>query len=235
MRNLLVISLTALAIAACGQNSDPQDPSSTTPPPIQTDERLTANQPHQALAIPASGERDNFRQAEEHVHGAAELAMALDGNTLSIVFESPLFNLVGFERAPATAEEESGLSAARERLADGASLFVMNEDANCEEVSGSSQVGISIPVDDADHDDHDQEDDHDEDHDAAEHEQEEGHADVLAEYTFSCETPRRLDRIETGLFDAFPGLEEIETIYLGPSKQSAMTLSPGVSIVDLRN
>lgn len=234
MRNLFVISLTALSVAACGQNSDPHDTSPITPSSIATDERPTENEPRQAPAIRTSEEQEIFRQAEEHVHGAAELAMALDGSTLSVVFESPLFNLVGFERAPATEEEESALSAVRERLADGASLFIMNEDAKCEEESGASQVGISTPVDSTEHDDHNHDDDHDEDHDDADHDHEEGHADVIVEYTFSCETPRRLDRIEIGLFDAFPGLEEIETIYLGPDKQSAITLSPGVSIVDLR-
>ena len=228
MRNLLVISLTALSVAACGQNSDPQDTSPITPSSIATDERPTENGPRQTPAIRASEEQGFFRQAEEHVHGAAELAIALDGNTLSVVFESPLFNLVGFERAPATVEEENALRTARERLADGASLFIMNEDAECKEISDAAQVGISIPVDESDNDDHD------EDHDDADHDHEEGHADVFVEYTFSCETPRRLDRINIGLFDAFPGLEEIETIYLGPDKQSAITLSPGVSIIDLR-
>lgn len=45
--------------------------------------------------------------ADAHVHGAARLDVAVEGRSLTIVLDSPLDNLLGFERAPRTAAERS--------------------------------------------------------------------------------------------------------------------------------
>ena len=53
-----------------------------------------------------------------HEHGRLRLAIAIDGEQLSIALEAPLDSLVGFERAPRTdAERRSAAAPARCRSA----------------------------------------------------------------------------------------------------------------------
>jgi hypothetical protein len=61
-----------------------------------------------------------------HAHGAAHLAMALDGEALVIEFESALYNIVGFERAPRNEAERQALADALDTLRDGAGLFAFS-------------------------------------------------------------------------------------------------------------
>ncbi len=74
---------------------------------------------------------DEPRQAGAHVHGLAELAIALNPDgTLIAELESPLYNLVGFERAPRNEVEAGFISAAIDALRTSA-LPAFNAEAGC--------------------------------------------------------------------------------------------------------
>jgi hypothetical protein len=45
-----------------------------------------------------------------HVHGAAKLQVAIDGSTATLMLESPLESLVGFEYAPGNKAEKTALA-----------------------------------------------------------------------------------------------------------------------------
>lgn len=135
------------------------------------------------------------RHAGTHVHGLADLAVALNPDgTLVAELESPLYNLIGFERAPRNAEEAALIDAAIGALLERA-LPVFNAEAGC--VAGDIALDGFPPADapedsdahgahgdnhahdhddghshDHDHDDHDH-DDHD--HDDHEHGDHDGH------------------------------------------------------------
>ena len=49
------------------------------------------------------------RQLEAHEHGLGQLNVALEKEQLHIEFISPSMNIVGFERAPATSEEQNAV------------------------------------------------------------------------------------------------------------------------------
>ena len=182
---------------------------------------------------------EEMRQVGSHVHGAANLAIALDGSSLTIELESPYYNLVGFEHAPETEEQKSSLKLAEAALSDAGSMFRFNEDADCQSDSAKS---IKLMASSGhDHDDHHHEDDHHHDddhaheddhaHDGDHADKEDGHEghnhkDASLSFNFTCQSPDNLEWVETGLFEAFENLEEIDFVYLGPTTQISDTLTP---------
>lgn len=184
---------------------------------------------------------EEMRQVGSHVHGAANLAIALDGSSLTIELESPYYNLVGFEHAPKTEEQKSSLKLAEAALSDAGSIFRFNEDAGCKPDSAKSiklMASSGHDHDDHDtheHDHHDHEDDHhhDDDHahdgdhtDKDDGHEDHNHKDASLTFNFTCQSPDNLEWVETGLFEAFENLEEIDFVYLGPTTQMSDTLTP---------
>ena len=53
---------------------------------------------------------------QAHEHGVATLDVAVDGRTLTLQFESPLDNVVGFEHAPRTDKQRAALKNMEEKL-----------------------------------------------------------------------------------------------------------------------
>ena len=48
----------------------------------------------------------------DHNHGRAEMVISIEDNIVAVDFTSDMWNLVGFERAPKTAEEKVAAAAA---------------------------------------------------------------------------------------------------------------------------
>ena len=71
------------------------------------------------------------QQQHAHVHGQIRLDVAIDGPTVVIDMESPLDNIVGFERAPKTAAEKKTAEDAIAQLRAADKLFVVDPAANC--------------------------------------------------------------------------------------------------------
>ena len=58
---------------------------------------------HAALALVLSTALVGAAQAAgAHQHGVAQLEVAVDGNSLTVTLDTPLDNLLGFERGPRT-------------------------------------------------------------------------------------------------------------------------------------
>jgi hypothetical protein len=150
------------------------------------------------------------RQQGAHVHGVAELNLAVDGQRLLIELRSPAMNLVGFEHAPKDAEQRAAVEAARSALDDPAALFSPNAEAGCAPISHSVMFEF---------------DDHEHGH-SHEHAGGEAHSDAHAEYTFRCDHPQSLRSLRVRLFERFPGTERLEVQKVTASGQSAATLGP---------
>lgn len=72
--------------------------------------------------------------ADKHVHGEAQLFIAIEGNQLLIEFESPADNILGFEHTPNTASQKARLKSSLVTLADYTSLAEFPGGA-CKQVS----------------------------------------------------------------------------------------------------
>ena len=181
------------------------------------------------------------RQHGAHVHGIANLNVALDGNNLMIELDSPSANIVGFEHAPENEEQAHAVHEAMELLKNGEKLFGFTEQAGC--TLHDAHVDTDMETDHHDehesHDQHNEKDAHDEhdDHAHAEkdhdHEHDSTHSEFEVSYHFECAQPDKLKSIEVKLFNEFPGFERIDAQVLTGKGQSAAGLtakSPEISL-----
>jgi len=130
-----------------------------------------------------------------HVHGIATLDIAVEARKISLQLESPLDNLLGFERAPRSDAERRQADALVARLKAAATLWRIDPAARCtlarvELASSALQLGRPDPA-------------------------EEGHADIDASVEFDCVDAARAGWIDVGLFD-YPHLQRIDVQVAAP-------------------
>jgi hypothetical protein len=170
------------------------------------------------------------RQHDAHVHGIAALNLVLEGGKVHVELDSPAANIVGFEHAPSSEADHAALDKAVATLKDGDQLFRFNSEAGCRMEKADV---ISALLDD-DHDEHsDDHEKHENEHHAKEGHGHEGetHSDIEAAYHFECDRPGKLTQLTVELFEAFPGMEELNVQYVIESRQGAMELTPAGHVV----
>jgi hypothetical protein len=132
------------------------------------------------------------QQQHAHVHGQIKLDVAIDGPTVVIDMESPLDNIVGFERAPKTAAEKKTAEDAIAQLRAADKLFVVDPAANCKLGPvdlRSSALGLGNP----------------------DPNEPPGHADLDATFSFNCTNAAAAKFIDVNLFTAFKGTRQIDS------------------------
>jgi Protein of unknown function (DUF2796) len=156
-----------------------------------------------------------------HVHGTAELHVAVENNRLDLELHSPLENLIGFEHAPRTDSQRAALRAMTAKLNRPETLFRLPKAASCR----AGPTRIDSPFNEAPH--------VPEKSASAAHtdDDEDEHADLTATFGFVCANIDRLDSIEVVLFDAFKGTRTVKAEIIGPHGQSAATLSPDRRVI----
>lgn len=160
--------------------------------------------------------------AAAHAHGRAKLLIAIDGPVLTLAFESPLDNLVGFEHAPRTDKQKAALQKMSESLQQADGLFVPAPAARCslQSVTLLSPVLEAMAA-------------AAKDKPAAQpgaggrHGGGDGHAELDATIVFRCEQPAQLRELEVRLFDRFAGLKRLDAQIASAQGQKAMQLSAG--------
>lgn len=158
------------------------------------------------LALAASATLHAAHAGKAHEHGVARLDIGVEAGRVVIELDTPLDNLVGFERAPRTDAERAAVAAAVARLRDAAALFRIDSAAGCkvgkvELVSAPLGLGPSTaaPKDGA-------------------------HADLEGSFEFGCTAAPRAGAVEVGLFEAFPRLQRLEVQVATPRGQIRATL-----------
>jgi hypothetical protein len=152
--------------------------------------------------------------AEEHgahVHGAAKLQVAIDASHVTLMLESPMDSLVGFEHAPGNAAEKAALATLVAALQKPESLFVFSPAAGCV----SSSVKLESPLL--------AEDKHEEKHEAAGGEHG-AHSDLDGEFVFQCSAPDKLEALTVNLFDIAANLQDLDVSVAGPRGQKGAEL-----------
>lgn len=135
-----------------------------------------------------------------HVHGAAHLLLALEGRVLQLEFQSPAFDLLGFEQAPRTTEESQRLDAVTASLGLHAQLVLL-EDGKGASVCTQQAVELApglLGIGE--------------------------HADVVVRYTLDCASAPVA--LQLPVFSNFPALEQVEVQWLLPAGQGAVLLTP---------
>ena len=184
---------------------------------------------------------EEFRDHGAHEHGAAELMIAWSGNELAIDLQTPAYNVLGFEHAPTSDEEQAMLDDSVAVLETG-EILQFNAEANCTLISASVETELAEEK----HEEHEDEDGHDEHEDEAEHSEhedeeaheeheEEVHSDIAVSYNIQCEQPDKLELLDlSGLFIQFPNFEDLRAQWISDVEQSAKALTADDSILTLK-
>lgn len=140
-----------------------------------------------------------------HQHGVATLGVAVEKARISITLESPLDNLLGFERAPRNDDEKQRAAALVARLKAADTLFRIDPAAGCTLATVAIDAPLlghgSTPVDASN-----------------------AHADLEADFEFACADGAKAGFVEAALFEAFKRLQRIEAQIVGPKGQAKAVL-----------
>jgi hypothetical protein len=201
---------------------------------------------------------------DSHEHGSANLSIAIDNNLISIRFESPAVNIVGFEYQPNDEEQQARVTEAENMLSNFGATFNLKGEPNCQILQSSAnwisdhdehsehENDIS-KTDHADHSEHDNEtakSDHDShsehENDTAEsehdgHSEHENnivkaeHAEFLAKFELQCEQINNLAAIDVKILTLFPAIDEIDAQIIYPGGQLQQELTIDNTLINLSN
>ncbi len=155
--------------------------------------------------------------AGAHQHGVASLELVADGNSFTVTLDSPLDNLLGFERGPRTDAERAKVRAMAQMLRTNATLVVPAAAAGCQlqgvglasdviapALLAAAPLATTPPAPAAKPGDH---------------------ADLEAVFRFQCAQPQGLKSVALGgLFQAFPRLRQLDTALAAPGVQRGAKL-----------
>ena len=195
--------------------------------------------PHYALGLGALLLCGGVTQAGPHVHGAAELMLAAEGNKIEIILNVPAMSVVGFESEVVSKEQQQAVSDADALLRNPEQLFSLRggqcvlEDT---QVDFSAITGVSV---DTEEEHHTEEERHTDDehaaHEHSTHEEaavDEDHSDISVHYHFNCENSAALEQLRFGP-DGLPfELEQINVMWVSEAGQGAAEVSLKRPFVD---
>jgi hypothetical protein len=146
--------------------------------------------------------------AGPHVHCEAELTIAMENTSLQIQLLAPAADIVGFEHQAKTPQELKSMAGAKKTLSQVAQLFVITG-ARCE----LSEVTIDMKdLVDAKRDTHAHHRDH-------------LLNNITANYEYECYSLDELSTIEVNVFDLFPALLRINSMWITERSQGSQVLS----------
>jgi ABC-type Zn2+ transport system substrate-binding protein/surface adhesin len=176
--------------------------------------------------------------------------VVIESDGFEVELDGALAGFISFEHEPSTDAQRAEVKEMAAKLGQADNLFKAPAAAGCkaQEISLESEAlpaellapyaadpdqghshghgdhGHSHGPGEAGHSHGPGEGDHDHDHDD-EGEAGHSHADLEASFEFKCSKPGALASIEVGLFESFPGLEELRVQVLSPKGQSAAELT----------
>jgi len=196
---------------------------------------------------------------EAHVHGEAELTIAIEEGHVEMQLVSPAANILGFEHAPANDEQRERIHEAEGILENADAMFAFGG-AECESESTSVEMPYADSSDDehhhedqhdehmhsshaddhhehANHGDHDEHDEHHEDSHAEhehehEHEDHETHSEVVANYVLECDSDN-ISEINVALLSEFPGIETLDVQWITSAGQGAQEINATNPLIQL--
>lgn len=141
-----------------------------------------------------------YAAGQAHQHGVAKLDVAVEAKQLTLQLESPLDNLLGFERAPRNAAERQAADAVVAQLKAADQLFKIDPAAGCkldkvELTSAVLKLGTPDPA-----------------------EAKDGHADIDGDFSFTCADAGKASYIDVDLF-RFAHLQRLEVQVATPKGQ----------------
>jgi hypothetical protein len=141
----------------------------------------------------------SYAHLDAHVHGLAQVTIAIEDQTIEIEISAPAADLVGFEHVAKTESDIKSVADLATKLAKDADLFVLkarncklvNSTINTSSMTNQNQnqnSGVTDKVNKPSHND--------------------GHSEVIAHYHYHCKKIENLSTITVTVFEKFPSVEK---------------------------
>ncbi|MBN8554095.1 MAG: DUF2796 domain-containing protein [Deltaproteobacteria bacterium] len=148
----------------------------------------------------------NAHEQKAHVHGVAELSLAIEDKGGVIAFEAPSESIYGFEHAAKTPAEKKARDQAMDKLKNLGKILAFD-----------ATLGCKIQVDKIDAFVTDDDDDHGHS----------SHGDVHASFKVNCSKPLKNSEVSFSFSNAFSRLNTLKVQIIGDDKQSSVELKKG--------
>ena len=156
------------------------------------------------------------RQVGAHVHGAGKLTLAIEDRAVSLEFDAPAQDIVGFEARPRTNEQQAAVERATATLRDPLKLFSLTPAASCTVESAASELVF-------------------EEGGAPQGGTGAAHAEFQGRYSLVCRNVEALQGIDFPYFKLFPRAEEVEVQVIAPAGQRSFEVKRSRPRLSLRN
>jgi len=159
-----------------------------------------------ALAGPIAAQ--STRSSDAHVHGSGAVSIAIDGSVLSLMIETPAYDVLGFEHGARSTEDRRLVSAVRSLLENPQALFDLPVSAGC------SPRGVDVAIG--------------AENDGAQDLGDGGntHSEIAGQYIYECTNVSDVDRIGFPWFEAFPLSLKLDVVVLSARGQFAGAVTP---------
>jgi Protein of unknown function (DUF2796) len=152
------------------------------------------------------------RHAEGHVHGVAEINIAVEGKKIVVEFRTPTEGLMGFEHEAKSDAERRKRDTALKLINDKfPEMVILERKPGCRFEGGKATI-VRSDSKDADSRGH------------GDHEKSGEHREVRGTFSFECQSDPAGSRVRFGVAKLFPDIHEIKVQVLSDAKQSGVTI-----------
>ena len=152
---------------------------------------------------------------EAHVHGEAELTLAIEANKLFINFLTPADSLLGFEHKAETADQIKKIEDVRVKLSQIDTILTLSK-LECELSNNENNLNTLLAKEPhlglVEH--------------KHEHHDHVKHTELSFSYTLMCEKLSEMNTATINLFEQFEEIKKIRTLWISEKGQGAVTLTP---------
>jgi hypothetical protein len=183
---------------------------------MPTIRKLTLTFTLSSLLLPVTGYGQDGQRA--HVHGEAELQVAIEGKTAELILRSPAANLLGFEHAPQDSGQEQLVQETRQWLEANALIQAPANDCTVSAGTIHQMGGV-------DHD-HGHDHDHEDGHSDSNVPKENGHSDFEVTQRLDCGSDLS-GTLSVPLMKRFPGIDSLSVDWITSTGQGHSELEAG--------
>lgn len=161
-----------------------------------------------ALAPSAAGAEK--RHSHAHVHGTAEVNIAVEGKRVMVELRTPSVGVMGFEHEAKSDADKKKRDAALKRMEEKfGEMIVLDKKLGCKLQGGNATLVQS---------------DEKSAKDAKSAAKSGEHREVRASYQYECDKAPSGSRVKFGVTKVFPAIHEVKVQVIGDAKQSGATI-----------
>ncbi|MFN3617938.1 MAG: DUF2796 domain-containing protein [Aquabacterium sp.] len=132
-----------------------------------------------------------------HVHGVAQLEVAVDGQQLELALLGPQDNYIGFEHPPRTPAQKKAHADMLKRLEQAGQWFLTNPEARCSVTAQDAETDAEVGG---------------------------AHADIEVTVSFTCQAPEQLRQLVVMPWQAMPRLRQLQATVVTPAASRKVNL-----------